>query len=189
METVDEEFTRRARWTSSRSSTRREQAVLRLVELDPHAHLHAPEAGVGGQDRPRRLRRRHGRARRAGRPAAEEARRLGIADNTIVIYTTDNGAEVMSWPDGGTTPFRGEKAPTGRAASACPCMIRWPGMIKPGTIFNDIVRARGLAPDVPGRGRRAGRQGEAARRATRPATRPSRSTSTATTCCRSSRAR
>ena len=44
---------------------------------------------------------------------------LGIADNTIVVFTTDNGAEVMSWPDGGTTPFRGEKATNGKAPFAC----------------------------------------------------------------------
>ena len=46
---------------------------------------------------------------------------LGIADNTIVIFSSDNGAEVMSWPDGGVTPFRGEKDTTGRAAIACLC--------------------------------------------------------------------
>ncbi len=44
---------------------------------------------------------------------------LGIADNTIVVYTTDNGAEVMTWPDGGTTPFKARRPPTGKAPSAC----------------------------------------------------------------------
>jgi arylsulfatase len=45
---------------------------------------------------------------------------LKIADNTVVVYTTDNGAEKFTWPDGGASPFRGEKATTGKAGSACP---------------------------------------------------------------------
>jgi arylsulfatase len=63
---------------------------------------------------------------------------LGIADNTIVIISTDNGAEVFSWPDGGTTPFRGEKATTWEGGFRVPCVVRWPGVIKPGTVINDI---------------------------------------------------
>ena len=63
---------------------------------------------------------------------------LGIADNTIVIFTTDNGAEVMSYPDGGQTPFRGEKATNWEGAFRVPMVMRWPGVIKPGTIINDI---------------------------------------------------
>jgi len=57
---------------------------------------------------------------------------LGITDNTIVMYSTDNGAEVMSWPDGGSTPFRGEKDTNYEGGWRVPCAIRWPGMIKPG---------------------------------------------------------
>jgi len=63
---------------------------------------------------------------------------LGIADNTIVIITTDNGAETFSWPDGGTTPFRGEKNTNWEGAYRVPFVMRWPGVIKPGTIINDI---------------------------------------------------
>ncbi|HVK16524.1 MAG TPA: arylsulfatase [Fimbriiglobus sp.] len=62
---------------------------------------------------------------------------LGIADNTIVMYSTDNGAEVMTWPDGGTTPFRGEKNTNWEGGYRVPCMLRWPGTIKPGTEIND----------------------------------------------------
>ena len=108
---------------------------------------------------------------------------LGIADNTIVMYSTDNGAEVMSWPDGGTTPFRGEKDTNWEGGWRVPCAIRWPGVIKPGTVSQRDLLAPGHAADAAGRGRRAGHRREAARRATRPATRPSRSTSTATTSC------
>jgi arylsulfatase A-like enzyme len=63
---------------------------------------------------------------------------LGIADNTIVIITTDNGAETFSWPDGGATPFRGEKNTNWEGGYRVPFVIRWPGVIKPGTIINDI---------------------------------------------------
>lgn len=63
---------------------------------------------------------------------------LGIADNTIVMYSTDNGAETMSWPDGGTTPFRGEKNTNWEGGYRVPCVIRWPGVIEPGTVINEI---------------------------------------------------
>ncbi len=71
---------------------------------------------------------------------------LKIADNTIVIYTTDNGAEVFSWPDGGTTPFRGEKDTNWEGAFRVPCVIRWPGVIKPGTVINEITSAEDWLP-------------------------------------------
>jgi arylsulfatase len=71
---------------------------------------------------------------------------LGIADNTIVVYTTDNGAEVMTWPDGGTTPFRGEKATNWEGAFRVPMCIRWPGVIKPGSVINDICAHEDLIP-------------------------------------------
>ena len=63
---------------------------------------------------------------------------LGIEDNTIVMYSTDNGAETFTWPDGGTTIFRGEKNTQWEGGYRVPCMIRWPGVIKPGTVINDI---------------------------------------------------
>jgi arylsulfatase A-like enzyme len=63
---------------------------------------------------------------------------LGIEDNTIVMYSTDNGAETFTWPDGGTTMFRGEKNTNWEGGYRVPAMIRWPGVIKPGTVINDI---------------------------------------------------
>jgi len=63
---------------------------------------------------------------------------LGVANNTIVVYTTDNGAEAFTWPDGGSTPFKGEKATNWEGAFRVPTLIRWPGVIKPGTIVNDM---------------------------------------------------
>jgi arylsulfatase len=63
---------------------------------------------------------------------------LGLTDNTIVMYSTDNGAEEMTWPDGGTTPFRGEKNTTFDGGFRVPCLWRWPGVIEPGRISNAI---------------------------------------------------
>jgi arylsulfatase len=73
---------------------------------------------------------------------------LGIANNTIVMYSTDNGAEVMSWPDGGSTPFRGEKDTNFEGGWRVPCAIRWPGMIKPGTVSNEIFSHTDMLPTL-----------------------------------------
>ena len=73
---------------------------------------------------------------------------LGIADNTIVIITTDNGAETFSWPDGGTTPFRGEKNTNWEGGYRVPMIVRWPGVIKPGTVINDIAAHEDWAPTL-----------------------------------------
>jgi arylsulfatase len=64
---------------------------------------------------------------------------LGIADNTIVIYGTDNGPHMNTWPDGGMTPFRNEKDSNWEGAFRVPCFVRWPGVIKPGKVSNEIV--------------------------------------------------
>jgi arylsulfatase len=63
---------------------------------------------------------------------------LGIADNTIVVYTTDNGNELMFWPDGGYAPYRGEKGTTWEGGVRVPMLVKWPGKIKPGSVSNGI---------------------------------------------------
>jgi len=73
---------------------------------------------------------------------------LGIAENTIVVWTTDNGAEVFSWPDGGTTPFKGEKNTNWEGGYRVPCVIRWPGVIKPGTEINEITSHEDFVPTL-----------------------------------------
>jgi arylsulfatase len=73
---------------------------------------------------------------------------LGLAENTIVMYSTDNGAESFSWPDGGTTPFRGEKATNWEGGYRVPTAIRWPGVIKPGTINNNIFAHEDMLPTL-----------------------------------------
>ena len=73
---------------------------------------------------------------------------LGIANNTIVIYTTDNGAETFTWPDGGTTPFRGEKNTNWEGSYRVPALVRWPGLVQPRTEINDIVSAEDWVPTL-----------------------------------------
>ncbi|MGB8476352.1 MAG: arylsulfatase [Candidatus Acidiferrum sp.] len=73
---------------------------------------------------------------------------LGIADNTIVIYGTDNGAETVTWPDGGCTPFHGEKGTTWEGGMRVPMLVRWPGVIKPGTIYNDVFSQEDWLPTL-----------------------------------------
>ncbi|MBV8399906.1 MAG: arylsulfatase [Acetobacteraceae bacterium] len=69
----------------------------------------------------------------------DKLKELGLEDNTIVMYSTDNGAEAFTWPDGGTTMFRGEKNTPWEGGYRVPCVMRWPGVIKPGTICNEIA--------------------------------------------------
>ena len=73
---------------------------------------------------------------------------LGITENTVVMYSTDNGAEVMSWPDGGTTPFRGEKDTNFEGGWRVPCAIRWPGVIKQGTVSNELFSHTDMLPTL-----------------------------------------
>jgi len=73
---------------------------------------------------------------------------LGIADNTIVIYSTDNGAEVMTWPDGGMTPFRGEKNTNWEGGYRVPMMVRWPGHIQPNQVSNAVISHEDWLPTL-----------------------------------------
>jgi len=71
---------------------------------------------------------------------------LGVADNTAVVFTTDNGAEKATWPDGGQTPFRGEKDTNWEGGWRVPCVMRWPGVIEPGRVINDITSLQDFIP-------------------------------------------
>jgi arylsulfatase len=73
---------------------------------------------------------------------------LGIEDNTIVMYSTDNGAEKATWPDGGQTPFRGEKNTNWEGGYRVPLAVRWPGTIAPGTVLNDLVAHEDWVPTL-----------------------------------------
>ena len=73
---------------------------------------------------------------------------LGIADNTVLLYTTDNGPHMKSWPDGAMTPFRSEKNTNWEGAFRVPCMIRWPGKIKPGLVSNEMISGLDWMPTL-----------------------------------------
>src|SRR5262249_50608148 len=73
---------------------------------------------------------------------------IGEAENTILIFSTDNGAEVFTWPDGGMTPFKGTKGTVMEGGFRAPCIARWPGKIKPGTVENGIFSALDWFPTL-----------------------------------------
>ena len=145
METVDEEFLAAALDFIDRQN---KAGKPFFVWFNSHAHarLHAPQAESQGKTGlglyPDGMVEHDGFVGQLLKKLDD----LGIADNTIVVYGTDNGAEVMSWPDGGTTPFRGEKATNWEGGYRTPCLIRWPGVIKPGTIYNDMFAHEDLLP-------------------------------------------
>ncbi len=78
----------------------------------------------------------------------DKLKELGLDENTIVMYSTDNGAEKFTWPDGGQSPFRGEKNTNWEGGYRVPTAIRWPGVIKPGTVFNDVFAHEDMLPTL-----------------------------------------
>jgi hypothetical protein len=73
---------------------------------------------------------------------------MGQLDNTIIAFTTDNGAETITFPDGGTTPFKGGKLTTWEGGMRAPLVVRWPGHIKPGTVKNDMFASLDWVPTL-----------------------------------------
>jgi len=73
---------------------------------------------------------------------------LGVANDTFVVYTTDNGPHMNSWPDGAMTPFRSEKNTNWEGAFRVPCFVRWPGRIKPGQVSNEIISGLDWLPTL-----------------------------------------
>ena len=78
----------------------------------------------------------------------DELDKLHIAENTIVIYSTDNGSQTNTYPDGGSEPFRGEKGSTWEGGFRVPALIRWPGTVQPGTVINDIFSHQDWLPTL-----------------------------------------
>jgi arylsulfatase A-like enzyme len=73
---------------------------------------------------------------------------MGQMDNTIIVFTTDNGAEVITFPDGGNTPFKGGKLTTWEGGMRAPCVARWPGHIKPGTVYKEMFASLDWLPTL-----------------------------------------
>ena len=78
----------------------------------------------------------------------DKLKALGLDENTIVMYSSDNGAETFTWPDGGTTMFRGEKNTNWEGGYRVPTVIKWPGVIKPGTVINDVGAHEDMLPTL-----------------------------------------
>ena len=78
----------------------------------------------------------------------QKIEQMGQTNNTIVVFTTDNGAETFTFPDGGTTPFKGSKMTTWEGGMRAPAVIRWPGVIRPGTVKNDIFASLDWLPTL-----------------------------------------
>src|SRR5579862_3340096 len=76
----------------------------------------------------------------------DKLQQMGQLDNTIIVFTTDNGAEAISYPDGGVTPFKGQKGESYEGGYRAPCVIRWPGVIKPGTVYTEMFSALDWVP-------------------------------------------
>src|SRR6476620_1885430 len=147
METVDEEFTREALrfMTDAKNSGKPFFLWWTSTRMHIFTHLKAESAGKTGLGTYPDGMVEHDAM--VGQ-LLDKLKELGIDENTIVMYSTDNGAEEFSWPDGGTTPFRGEKNTNWEGGYRVPCAIRWPGVIKPGTIDNNIYSHEDMLPTL-----------------------------------------
>jgi len=138
METVDEEFLGAAKKFIDKSAKANKPFFVWFNSTRMHVFTHLKPASLG----------KTGKGIEADGMAEHDAmigellkqlEDLKIDDNTIVVYTTDNGAELALWPDGGMTPFKGEKGTTWEGGMRIPMMVKWPGVVKPGTVYNDII--------------------------------------------------
>ena len=100
---------------------------------------------------------------------------MGQLDNTIVVFTTDNGAETISFPDGGVTPFKGQKGEAWEGGYRAPCVVRWPGHIKPGTVLDQMFAALDWMPtfaEIAGGPKGTGSRSRSRAASTRASSRP-----------------
>jgi arylsulfatase len=147
METIDEEVTAKALDFMERASKAGKPFFLWWNSTRMHIFTHLKKESVGKTGLgiyPDGMVEHDGHVGQV----LDKLKELGLEDNTIVMYSTDNGAESMSWPDGGTTMFRGEKNTNWEGGYRVPCAIRWPGVIKPGAIINEIGAHEDMLPTL-----------------------------------------
>ena len=144
METVDAEFLEAALGFMDQTHARNEPFFLWFNSTRMHiwTHLKPESDGVTGQGIYA-----DGMVEHDGH-VGQLLAKLEITDNTIVVYTTDNGAEIMGWPDGGMIPFRGEKNTTWEGGFRVPMMVRWPGKIESGSVSNEIISMTDWLPTL-----------------------------------------
>jgi arylsulfatase A-like enzyme len=147
METVDEDVTNRAMGFMEQSVAAKKPFFVWWNSTRMHifTHLRPESAGVTGLGIYADGMTEHDKM--VGQLLAK-LKELGVDKNTIVIYTTDNGAETFTWPDGGTTMFKGEKNTQWEGGYRVPAMVRWPGNIKPGTLNNQIASLEDMMPTL-----------------------------------------
>jgi arylsulfatase A-like enzyme len=147
METVDEEITDRAMaWMETQAKAEKPFFLwYNSTAMHFRTHVAAKNLGKSGQDPYSDRMVVHDE--QIGQMLAK-LDELGIADNTIVMYSTDNGPENDTWPDGANTPFRGQKNSGWEGGWRVPCFMRWPGKIKAGSVLNGIVSHIDMFPTL-----------------------------------------
>src|SRR5690349_6633816 len=138
METVDEEITEAALVWMEKQAKADKPFFLWYNSTAMHFRTHVAEKNIGKSGQDLYSDRMVVHDEQIGQ-MLDKLDELGIADNTIVMYSTDNGPENDSWPDAANTPFRGQKDSNWEGGWRVPCLIRWPGKIEAGSIFNGIA--------------------------------------------------
>jgi arylsulfatase len=147
METIDEEFLDATLDFIDRAHTAKKPFFVWFNSTRMHFRTHIPESirGISGQDFYSDAMVDHDRQVGVLLAKLEE---LGIAENTIVVYSTDNGPHYNTWPDGANSPFRGEKNTNWEGGYRVPGLVRWPGKIAPGSVSNEIMSHLDWAPTL-----------------------------------------
>jgi arylsulfatase A-like enzyme len=138
METIDEEITSRAISWMEEQVKADKPFFLWYNSTAMHFRTHVAEKNLGKSGQDPYSDRMVVHDQQIGM-LLDKVDQLGIADNTIVMYSTDNGPENDTWPDGANTPYRGQKDSNWEGGWRVPSFIRWPGVIKPGSVYNGIV--------------------------------------------------
>jgi arylsulfatase len=147
METIDEEITDRALAWMEKQAKAGQPFFLWYNSTAMHFRTHVAEKNIGKSGQDPYSDRMVVHDEQIGM-MLDKLDELGIADNTIVMYSTDNGPENDTWPDGANTPFRGQKDTNWEGGWRVPSFIRWPGKIKPGSVLNGIVSHIDMFPTL-----------------------------------------
>ena len=147
METIDEEITDRALAWMEKQAKADKPFFLWYNSTAMHFRTHVAEKNLGKSGQDPYSDRMVVHDEQIGM-MLDKLDELGIADNTIVMYSTDNGPENDTWPDGANTPFRSQKDTNWEGGWRVPCFIRWPGKIKAGSVLNGIVSHIDMFPTL-----------------------------------------
>jgi arylsulfatase len=147
METIDEEVTAHALQWMEQQAKADKPFFLWYNSTAMHFRTHVAEKNLGKSGQDPYSDRMVVHDEQIGM-MLDKLEELGIADNTIVMYSTDNGPENDTWPDGATTPFRSQKDTNWEGGWRVPAFIRWPGKIKAGSVFNGIVSHIDMLPTL-----------------------------------------